>query len=133
MLTILSPAFALVVAVALLVQHTLAPRSADWRLTALAAAAFAAFTALTIAREGLWTVVALITDSLWTNQLFIDLVLALSVAWMVALPRARAQNMALWGWLLAILCSGSIGLLAALARLQYLEANAAPSAAASRA
>lgn len=57
----------------------------------------------------------------WTNQIFLDLLLAASAAYFLLLPRARAAAMHILPWFLAIAATGSIGLLAMIARLLFLE------------
>ncbi len=96
-----------------------------WLAPALLSQAFLAFSALAIAREGptgFWDVH---TAALWGNQVWFDLLIAVAIGWTLILPRARAQGMALLPWLVAICATGSIGFLAMLARLFYLEGQAA--------
>lgn len=85
------------------------------------AAGFAAFSGVTIAAEGVFPVILNHTSNLWGVQVWWDLLFALSVATFLILPRARAQGMAIWPWVLFILASASIGLLAMCARLFWLE------------
>lgn len=61
--------------------------------------------------------------NMWGNQIWFDLLLAAGVAYALLLPRARAVGMQPWLWLVLVVCSGSIGLLAAVARLLYLESR----------
>lgn len=87
-------------------------------------AGFAAFTAVTIATEGVFPVILNHTSNLWGVQVWWDLLCSLSVATFLILPRARAAGMNLWPWVLFILASASIGLLAMCARLFWLENRA---------
>jgi hypothetical protein len=74
------------------------------------------------------------TASLWGNQVWFDLLLAVSIGWFLLVPPARALGMPLGRWLLLVASSGCIGLLAMLARVLYLqEAARRPHAAASQA
>lgn len=84
----------------------------------------------------LWSLAAVIAEGplgfwsehvrdMWGNQIWFDLLLAAGVAWTLLLPRARAAGMQPWVWLALTLCTGSIGLLAALARLLWLESRRA--------
>jgi len=85
-------------------------------------AGFAAFSAVTIAAEGVLPVVLNHTSNLWGVQVWYDLLFSLSVATFLILPRARAVSMNLPLWVLFILATASIGLLAMCARLFWLEA-----------
>lgn len=84
-------------------------------------AGFAGFTAITIAAEGVFPVILNHTSNLWGVQVWWDLLFALTVAYFLILPRARAADMNLWPWTLFILATASIGLLAMCARLFWLE------------
>lgn len=92
----------------------------SWRSFAVFSAAFFGFTVYAIAREGLgfWTEH---TRNLWGNQIWFDLLLAVGTAWVWVVPRARAQCMHLWGWLVLVLATGCIGLTAMVARMLWLE------------
>lgn len=59
----------------------------------------------------------------WGAQIWCDLLLAAGVATALLLPRARAVGMRPIPWMLAVLASGSIGLLAMTARCLFLEAR----------
>jgi len=108
-----------VTAIVWLVLRPNAPGSAV--LAAALAAGFAAFTALTIAAEGVFPVVLNHTSNLWGVQVWWDLLLSLGVAWFFVVPRARAQGMNLPLWTALVLATASIGLLAMIARLFWLE------------
>ena len=99
-------------------------------LAAALAAGFAAFTALTIAAEGVFPVVLNHTSNLWGVQVWWDLLLSLGVAWFFVVPRARAQGMNLPLWTALVLATASIGLLAMIARLFWLEQSHSATAAA---
>ena len=94
----------------------------SWRSFAVFSAAFFGFTVYAIAREGLgfWTEH---TRNLWGNQIWFDLLLAAGIGWFLVLPRLRAAGLAPLPWLLVILASGSIGFLALIARLLWVEAR----------
>jgi hypothetical protein len=90
-------------------------------------AGFAAFTAVTIASEGVWPVIANHTSNLWGVQVWWDLLFSLSIGYFFALPRAKAVGMNLMLWTVFVLATASIGLLAMIARLFWLEqAQGAP-------
>ena len=65
------------------------------------------------------------TRNLWGNQIWFDLLLAVGVGWFFMVPPARSVGMRPLPWLILIVCTGSIGLLAMLARLLYLQERAA--------
>jgi hypothetical protein len=96
-------------------------------LAAALAAGFAAFTAITIASEGVFPVVLNHTSNMWGVQVWWDLLFSLGVAWFFVVPRARAVGMNLPVWTALVLATASIGLLAMIARLFWLE-QAAPEA-----
>lgn len=75
--------------------------------------------------DGFWTEHV---RNAWGNQIWFDLLLAVAVAWTLILPRARALGMAAGWWLLFIICTGCVGLLAMLARCLFLEARLPPGA-----
>jgi hypothetical protein len=85
------------------------------------AAGFAAFTTVTIASEGVFPVILNHTSNLWGVQVWWDLLFALTIAYFLILPRARAQGMNLPLWTVLILATASIALLAMCARLFWLE------------
>lgn len=84
-------------------------------------AGFAAFTAVTIATEGVWPVIVNHTSNLWGVQVWWDLLFSLSIGYFFALPRAKAAGMNLPLWTVFVLSTASIGLLAMIARLFWLE------------
>lgn len=61
------------------------------------------------------------TRTLWSSQVWFDLVIASAVAWAGLAKRARRVGMTLPLWALAIPLTGSIGLLAMWLRLTRLE------------
>ncbi|WP_370187025.1 hypothetical protein [Qipengyuania sp.] len=97
-------------------------------LAAMLAAGFGAFTAVTIASEGVMPVWLNHTSNLWGVQVWWDLLFALGTACFFVVPRARAQGMAVPLWLLFVAATASIGLLAMVARLFWLEKRSAPEA-----
>jgi hypothetical protein len=72
--------------------------------------------------SGFWTEH---TRNLWGNQIWYDLLLALGAAWYFAAKKARILGLRSWPWLLAIIATGSIGLLAFLARVLYVDSRSA--------
>jgi len=93
---------------------------------ALAAAlfgGFAAFTAVTIWSEGLMLVVENHTINLWGIQVWYDLLLSVGIALFFIAPRARKAGMQVLPWIVLVALTASIGLLAMVARLFWLEAQ----------
>ena len=84
-------------------------------------AGFAAFTAVTIATEGVFPLIPNQTSNLWGVQVWWDLLFSLSVAFFFVVPRARAAGMNVGLWTVFVLATASIGLLAMVARLFWLE------------
>jgi hypothetical protein len=100
-----------------------------WHLAAAMSAAFFCFSLYVIVSTadpvGFWTDHTL---DAWGNQIWFDLLLAASVAFVSLLPRARALGMRPLPWFLAIVATGSIALCAFAARIAYLEDRSAGSA-----
>jgi len=92
-----------------------------WRLPAALSAGFLVWTLYAVVTEGPLGFWAEHTRNGWGVQIWIDLLLAATVAWLLAGPRMRAVGMAQPLWFFAIAATGSIGLTALLARLLYLE------------
>ncbi|ABC63753.1 hypothetical protein [Erythrobacter litoralis] len=90
--------------------------------------AFALFTAFTIAREGVGQVIANHNLNYWGTQVWYDLLIAVSIALFFILPRARAAGMHVVPWTIFVALTASIGLLAMVARLFWLERHAARTA-----
>lgn len=95
-----------------------------WIVPAVLSAGFLALSVEAVVAEGptgFWTEH---TRNLWGNQIWCDLLLAIGTAWALLVPRARACGMRWPLWLVAILVTGSIGLLAMVARVLFLESRA---------
>ena len=96
-----------------------------WLLPAIASLVFLVFSVWAIVKQGLfgfWVEHSL--RFLWGNQIWFDLLLMASIAWYLVLPQARKLGMSLPFWLLLIVSTGSIGFLAMLARLLFLQEKA---------
>lgn len=122
-----SPVAGVVVAVSLLAL-TLGARAVRWPLPATACGLFVAWSIAAIAHEGPLGFWDHHVGSLWETQIWMDLLLAASVAWVALLPRLRSVGMRPVPWLLLVLASGSIGLLALLGRVLHLEERRASEA-----
>jgi hypothetical protein len=103
-------------------------RKAGWGSTilvlAIAGTAFAGFSLLVVFREGPLQFWINHTTSLAGNQVWFDLLLAVTLAFYLIAPRARAVGMALVPWGVAVGLTASVALLPMLARLLWLERGA---------
>ncbi|MBY8964594.1 hypothetical protein KHP57_02660 [Algiphilus sp. NNCM1] len=97
----------------------------SWRMPALFALSFLVFTVVAVAFEGPFGFWKDHVASFWGNQIWFDLLLAIGTAWYLLVPRMRRLGMQPLPWLVFIICTGCIGLLATVARYAYLEARAA--------
>ena len=96
-------------------------RITHWQVPAVLCAAFFAYSlwpVLTLGPLGFWNEHV---RNLWGVQIWFDLLCAIGVGWALLAPRARAAGMTPWPWLALIAATGSIGLLAMLARVFYHE------------
>ena len=96
-----------------------------WWIPALLSAAFFAGSLSVIATGGALGFWAEHTRNDWNNQIFVDLLLCASCAYFLLLTRTRAASMKVLPWFVLIAATGSIGLLAMIARLLFLERSAA--------
>ena len=99
------------------------PKVGSAILAAALASGFGAFTAVTIAKEGVLLVWTNHTQNLWGVQVWWDLLCAVVLAVFLIAPRARAAGMRIIPWTLFVAATASIGLLAMVARLFWLEAR----------
>lgn len=96
-------------------------RTGSWLVPAGLAVLFLGWSLYTMSVEGPFGFWPNHTRDAWGNQIWFDLLLAIGTAWALLLPRTSAAGMRPGPWLVLILCSGSIGLLAMLARCLFLE------------
>lgn len=114
-----------VVALPLIAYLATAQKLAESAIVAASlSAGFAAFTAVTIWSEGIMPLIANHTVNLWGVQVWYDLLMAVVIALFFVVPRARKVSMNVPLWVLFVGATASIGLLAMIARLFWLE-NAA--------
>lgn len=81
----------------------------------LALAVFVPFTAFSLyvsAREGALGFLPLLTRGGWSTQVFLDLVIAMTVASSLVHRDARARGINPWPWMLSMFTLGSVGMLA---------------------
>jgi hypothetical protein len=96
-------------------------RSYDWLIPASLALGFLGFSLWTIWQEGPLGFWPNHIQNLWGNQVWIDLLCALGVGLWFLVPAARQVAMRPLPWVLLVFISGTIGLLAMLARILYLR------------
>ena len=94
-----------------------------WLFPAVLALCFFAFSLRAVVTDGAFGFWPEHTRNVWGNQIWFDLLLAVGIGWCFIVPKARALRMRLWPWWFLILCTGSIGLLAMVARISYLNAR----------
>ena len=99
-------------------------RGGLWWVPALLSAAFFVGSFRAIATGGAFGFWAEHTRNDWNNQIFLDLLLSGSCAYFLLLARARAVSMQVLPWFILIAATGSIGLLAMVARVLFLERSA---------
>ena len=101
------------------------PHPRAWMFPATLCIAFSAWTAYALVNEGIISIWQAISGSLWSNQIFIDLLLAAGLAIAFLVPEARRLGMKPLPWVLATAATGCIALLAMLARVLFLRARKA--------
>ena len=99
-------------------------RIARWHVPAAVCAAFFAYSLWPILTMGPLGFLPEHVRNPWSVQIGFDLLCAIGVGWALLAPRARAAGVVPWPWLALILATGSIGLLAMLARVLYRESAA---------
>lgn len=97
-------------------------------LAAAMGAGFAAFTAVTIWAEGIVPVYLNHSTNLWGVQVWYDLLISVVIALLFVVPRARKQAMNVPLWVVLVGATASIGLLAMVARLFWLEQTSSEAA-----
>lgn len=97
-----------------------------WPLPLVAGLLFLAWSLHALREGGLQEVWAEHTRSAWGNQIWIDLLMAVSLAWTLLAPRIRRVGMHPAPWLLAVLLTGCIGLYLMMARCLFLESRRCP-------
>lgn len=92
-----------------------------WIVAATLGAAFAGWSVFSIATGGPFGFWAEHTRNVWGVQIWFDLLLAAGCALVFMVPEARRLGMTPLPWVVFVLCSGAIGLMAMLARILYLR------------
>jgi hypothetical protein len=99
------------------------PAKKLWLLPATLSLLFALFSLRAITTESLFGFWTEHTRNLWGNQIWLDLLLAVGIGWLLVVPQAKALGMRPLPWLLLVVCTGCIGFLIMIARLLYLQEN----------
>ncbi|HEX2591429.1 MAG TPA: hypothetical protein VHL34_08025 [Rhizomicrobium sp.] len=99
------------------------PLRNGWMISAALSALFLAFSIYTVAMEGPVGFWANHTVNAWGNQVWIDLLIAVGTAYALVARDAARLGMRPLLWLIPIVCTGSIGLLAMVSRYQFLKAK----------
>lgn len=96
-----------------------------WIFPAMLSLMFFLFSAQTMVHEGalgFWTEH---TRNRWGNQIWFDLLFATGIGWLLMVPQGKQLNMRLTLWLMLIASTGSVGFLAMVARMLFLQERAA--------
>ena len=99
--------------------------AAPWVLPAGLCLLFLAWSLAAVATEGPFGFWVEHTQHLWGVQIWMDLLIGIGVALIFVIPEARKAGMTPLPWVVLTLCTGSIGLLAMVARLFWLRSRAA--------
>lgn len=94
-----------------------------WLVPTVCCVLIAGWTAYAWYEEGLSSAWNKIGDSAWGLQAWTDRLMSTAAAFFLLQNRARAAGMKSEAWVLAVIFTGSIGLLFMLARTVYLERN----------
>ncbi|HSO47544.1 MAG TPA: hypothetical protein VLQ68_06390 [Rhizobiaceae bacterium] len=92
-----------------------------WRIPAAFSFAFLAFSVYCVAVDGPTGFWPVHSQSAWGNQVWFDLLLAAGVSLAFLVPEARKHGMNPLPWVVLVILTGSIGLLAMVARILYLK------------
>lgn len=118
--------FAAAVAAMLLVTQTKERVSwPAWLIPAVAVVLFAIWTGIAIFTEGIFGFWPVVMGSNWGVQIWFDRLLSVTAAFFLLQNRARAVGMKSEAWVLAVIFTGSIGLMLMLAQTVQLERKAA--------
>lgn len=118
------PLLAGLAAVTFMLTHALRQRPLGpdaWIGAALLSAGFAGWSLYAILTGGAFGFWVEHTRNAWGVQIWFDLLLAAGCALAFMVPEARQVGMRPLPWVVLVICSGAIGLLAMLARMLYLK------------
>ena len=92
-----------------------------WLVPAVVAVPFAVWTGLAIIEQGLFDDLPTLLDADWGLQVWFDRLMSVTAAFYLLQNRARGAGMKSEVWAIAVIFTGSIGLLPMLARTLYRE------------
>ncbi len=95
-----------------------------WLVPVVLGAVFLAFSIYQVSQEGLIQFWINHTTDLTGNQVWFDLIMAVTIGFYLLAPRARAVGMPLMPWGIAVFSTACIALLPMLARVLWLENKA---------
>jgi hypothetical protein len=96
-----------------------------WLVPALGSLAFLVFSIVVATREGPFGFIVEHSRNGWSAQITIDLVTSMLIAILFVAPVARRVGVRMAPWVVLILLTGSIGLLALVARVRYAQTKEA--------
>ncbi|PXW70173.1 hypothetical protein C7964_10256 [Loktanella sp. PT4BL] len=97
----------------------------QWLIPAATGAVFFIFTLVTLAQDGLIQFWVNHTTDFAGNQVWFDLIIAVTIGFYLIAPRAKAVGMPLLPWSVAVFATACIALLPMLARVLWLEQKSA--------
>lgn len=95
-----------------------------WIFPAFLSVLFLTFSVYAIASGGLLGFWTEHIRNFWGNQIWLDLLLSIGIGWSFVVPQSKALGMRPVPWLFLVVTTGSIGFLAMIARLLYLQEKA---------
>ena len=110
-----------IVSILLIAMGRTASAKLRWLLPAVLGLAFLAFSLITVSQEGLAQFWLNHTANLTGNQVWFDLLFAVTISFYLIAPRARSVGMPLLPWGVAVIATACLALLPMLARLLWLE------------
>lgn len=123
-ITHIAPVIAAIILIGALITITARegrPFKGAWKFAALGCVLFTVWSLWAVVTEGPFGFWPEHIRNLWGNQIWFDLLLAVTVAWAMLIGPAKRLGMNLWLWMIFIICTGSIGLTATAARYLYLR------------
>ena len=123
MLPLLAAGAFILAGVQAIVRAGLASSRQAWIIPATLALIFLAWSLNAVLREGPLGFWSEHVRNAWGNQIWFDLLLGVGTGFALLAARARRVGMSLLPWFVAIVCTGSVGLLAMASRYLYLDAR----------
>ena len=113
-------AFTLIVVASIMFRKTAMSQGA-WMFPAALSLSFGAFSLYTVLQEGPFGFWPNHSINLWGNQVWFDLLLSVGTAFVLLLPKARSLSIRVFPWAIFVFTTASIGLLAFMARILFLQ------------